>query len=358
MAYREAKRFLAGHDRGQGVAGAGVVNNFPPAPSLGTSPVGATGTETSYNVSPNLPPLANTELAAVGWEGGFHNVSDLAEWLHIVHAQSGGSPGAVGVGSGSDTEYSIGLSQINVAASPDLAPGVLTPTTNALDAHTLFLQRGWQPWAGPDLASPPSSADLSAATQIAQLSSTDKAKLANLANRTAIEAIQYSLPPYPGTSTYPQGLQAATWPKSSIPSGSPGQQALYITLLGNAPVKGGEPPGTKLPATPPVSLPGATTNKNLSGFAGLLQQLDKALNPAPPATSSITNALSLGVAGSLQSATYDLKVAGTRLAVALPGVIGVLMAAASGLLGITAGGTASKALSVIPAGKAASKLVT
>ncbi len=316
------------------------MSSFPVAPSEGTSGVG----ESSFDVSPNLQPLSDKELAAVGYLGGFTNTSTLAEWMHVVHAESGGSPGAVGVGggpggAGSDTEYSMGLSQVNVAASPDLAPGILTPTTNALAAHAILQSQGWGAWAPRDFASAPSQSDVTAAAQVASMSGTARKNLASEADLQALSAISYSLPPYPGTSEYPPALTPSYWPNASIPSGPPGQQALVIALLGNTP---GEKPGT-IPASPPTSLPGAVTNRNLPGLGALLQQFDLLLNPTKKVTTG----------GILDINITSLEMMGVRVLVALPGVIGLLMAAASGLLGIAAGGGAQKVLSVIPGGKIA-----
>ena len=316
------------------------MSNFPVAPSEGTSAVG----ESSFDVSPNLQPLSQEELAAVGYLGGFTNTTSLAEWMHVVHAESGGAPGAVGVGGGpggvgSDSEYSMGLSQVNVAASPDLAPGILTPTTNALAAHAILQSQGWGAWAPGDFAAPPSQADVTAAAQVASMSTTARKNLASEADLQALSAIQYSLPPYPGTSKYPPALTPSYWPNSSIPSGPPGQQALMIALLGNTP---GQGPGT-IPAAPPTSLPGAVTNTNLPGLGGLLQQFDLVLNPTKTVTTG--GILAINITG--------LETLGVRLLVALPGVIGLLMAAASGLLGIAAGNQAQKALAMVPGGKLA-----
>ena len=319
---------------------------YPVAPSEGVSSVG----ESSFNISPNLQPLSGQELAAVGYLGGFTNTSTLAEWMHVVHAESGGSPGAIGVGGqpggvGSDTEYSVGLSQVNVAASPDLAPGILTPTTNALAAHDILLSQGWGAWAPNDFAAPPSETDITAAAQVASMSSTARKNLASEADLQALAGVQYSLPPYPGTSEYPPALTPSYWPNSAIPVGPSGQQALLIAELGNVP---GQKPGTIPPAPP--SLPGVTTNKDLPGLGGLLQQVDLWLNPVQQGGG--------GTIGSVfQGVLFPLEVDGIRLVAALPGVIALLMAAASGLLGITAGGTAQKALSVVPGGNIVTKAV-
>ena len=320
---------------------------LPVAPSLGTSPAG----EQSFNVAPNVQ-LTNKQLAAVGYAEGWTNTTDLAEWMHVVHAESGGMPGALGIGGGpggvgTDQEYSVGLSQINVAASPDLAPGLLTPTTNALAAHQLFAARGWQPWAPSDFAAPPSQADLTAAAQVAGMTPQAVDTLANQANREAIGGITYSPPPYPGTSMYPPALLAAAWPNAHI-GGPPAGQAYDILTLGNAAVPGGEPPGTTLPATPPV-LPGAATNVTLGGFGGLLQQLDYWLNY--PKTVSSGGLLSINVTGLVRY--------GIRLLVAVPGFIGLLMAAAGGILGALGSSSANKVLAVVPGGtavKAAAKV--
>lgn len=322
--------------------------SLPVAPSLGTSPAG----EQSFNVAPNVQ-LTDKQLAAVGYAEGWTNTTDLAEWMHVVHAESGGSPGELGIGGapggvGSDSEYSVGLSQINVAASPDLAPGLLTPTTNALAALSLFRARGWQPWAPSDFAAPPSQADVTAAAEAASMSPAAIETLANQADREAIGGIAFSPPPYPGTSTYPAALEGAFWPSSKI-SGSPAGQAYDILTLGNAAVPGGEPPGTKLPATPPTLLPGAATNKDLAGFGGLLQQLDYWLNY--PKTVKTGGLLSINVTGLVRF--------GVRGLVAIPGFIGLLMAAAGGILGALGSDGANKVLAVVPGGtavKAAAKV--
>lgn len=314
------------------------MSTFPVAPSEGVSSVG----ESSFNLSPSLQPLSDQELAAVGYLAGFSNTTSLAEWLHVVHAESGGNPGALGVGGGpggvgSDTEYSMGLSQVNVAASPDLAPGILTPTTNALAAHSVLMSQGWGAWAPSDFASAPSQADVTAAAQAASMSPAARKALAGQADTQALSAIAYSLPPYPGTNEYPPALTASYWPGSSFPPGPPGQQALVIALLGNAP---GQPAGT-IPPAPPTSLPGATTNANLSGLGGLLQQVDYWLNWPGKIT----------VGGGLLSfdATGLVRF-GVRSLAALPAVIALLMAAASGLLGLAAGRAGNAALNVVPGG--------
>ncbi len=315
------------------------------APSYGTDLNAGPGYGAqSYNVSPNVLPLTNKQLAAVGYAGGFTNSTDLAEWIHVVHAESGGSPGALGIGGapggvGTDSEYSVGLSMINVAASPDLAPGLLEPTTNALAAHKLFTARGWEPWAPTDFAAPPSQADETAAAEVTAMSPTAVDTLANQADREANSGITYVPPPYPGTNKYPQALQGSFWPGSKI-TGSAADQAFRILTLGTQNVPGGLAAGTTLPSAPPAS-PGVATNTNLGGFGALLQQLDAWLNIKPSST------------GVLNLSSVELF--GVRLLVALPGLLALLMAAAAGLLGALGKNGATQVLQVVPGGPVLAK---
>ena len=141
----------------------------------------------------------------------------------------------------------------------------------------------------------------------------------------------------------------------------------------------GPPPPSALPP-PSQSKAGSTApTKTLPGLGGLLQQLDSWLNPARPSTTLYSSkpppkgvpewlwkvttggaggagasVVQHGVGGTigslLQGVLFPLEVGGIRLVAALPGVIALFMAAASGLLGIAATGTARKALNVVPGG--------
>ena len=100
---------------------------------------------------------------------------------------------------------------------------------------------------------------------------------------------------------------------------------------------------------PPATAPGTTTTTttahaaNLPGLGGLLQQFDGLINPRQPTT------VGTGLPGiSLNVSVF--VVIGLRAIVALPGVVGILMAAASGLLGLAGGRVGSAALNVVPGG--------
>ena len=141
------------------------------------------------------------------------------------------------------------------------------------------------------------------------------------------------------------------------------------------------PPGTPPTSTPPPMTGHATTTKTLPGFGGLLQQLDSILNPAPPkstlysskapprgvpkwlweygtggAGGGIASIAQHGVGGTLgsivQGLLFPVEVFAIRLLVAIPGLIGLLMAAAGGILGALAGDKAAGALALIPGGTA------
>ena len=161
--------------------------------------------------------------------------------------------------------------------------------------------------------------------------------------------------------------------------------AQYIVPLEGGKVMPGSPTGLGPP--PPGTLPppsqskaGSTApTKTLPGLGGLLQQLDSWLNPARPSTTlysskpppkgvpewlwkfatggaggAAASSVQQGVGGTIgsvfQGVLFPLEVGGIRLVAALPGVIALLMAAASGLLGIAGTGTARKALTLVPGG--------
>lgn len=299
---------------------------------------GAPYYESSYNLEPAVT-LTPEQVAAVGYEGGFTSPTALKNWTDIVYSQSGGNPGAIGTGGalanpaqGSDSEYSVGLSQVNVASSPDLALGSLLPTTNALAAHQLYLARGLQPWNG---AAPAVPGDTTAVAQVMSMSPTEIASIANQADRQSVEGLAALPPPYAGTTNYPAIL---TPPASLAAKGAGGPTFATTVLLAgvNPNYVGGVKPGTTIPPAQGQSLPGAATNQNLAGVPGLLQQWDYWLN-APPGTDTV----SLGVVGKVDASAFVRLIA--RAVTALPGLLLALVAA--GMFGISVLGiNAAKAL--------------
>ncbi len=327
----------AGSNNPSVVQSATVVGNFPVAQSDGNA--GPPYYQSSYNLEPGVT-LTPEQLAAVGYEGGFRTQTSLKDWIDLVYPQSGGSPGAIGIGGalanppqGNDPEYSVGLSQINVQASPDLALGSLIPTTNALAAYQLYKQRGLEPWAG---NAPPVPGDTTAVAQVLSMSPTEIASIANQADRQSIEGLQELPPPYAGTSNYPPILTPS--PSMAAKGASGATYASTVLLAGvNYKVVGGVPAGTQIPPAQGQTLPGAATNQNLGGIGALFQQWDLLLN-APAGTYQA----SLGIIGKV-----DLSAVVRLLARAISAVPGLLVGlVAAGMLGFSllGGSTAAKVL--------------
>lgn len=311
------------------------------APSNGwTQPPGQSGTpETSYDITPTVT-LTPAQIAANGYEAGFTDPSDLATFLEVVQTQSGGHPGAFGLGTpgSGDSEYSVGLTQENIAAGGP-ATGLLTPLNNAIAAHNKFASRGWQPWesyggesssqVAADLANNPSAnpAESIAAANVAASSS--PATLKNLVAQSGQETLNdvaYAPPYIVGTTDYPSALK--------VPGPDAQQGALAILADTNIQAKLGTTPATGGSATQPTS--------TLTGFGGLLQQLDHLLNTAWHPGGTTASIASLGTADIFGY----VELVAVRLAFALPGVIGLLVSAGVGIIGAFKDGGAGTAAKV------------
>lgn len=120
-------------------------------------------------------------------------------------------------------------------------------------------------------------------------------------------------------------------------------------------------PGSSATPGPPPNAVTQQPTVNLTGFGALLQQLDAILNPAQQNTGGGIGSFLANLFGGVPggaiygagSVTGSLETIGLRLLFALPGVIGLLMAAAGGILGALVGGHAKQVLQVLPAGDAA-----
>jgi len=289
--------------------------------------------EYSYDLTPGLT-LDEEQIAAAGWEAGWHNTNALAAITAVggpAGGQSGGSPGSIGVGNpaAGDSEYSMGLTQFNANAHKSLASQygpiqLLTPIGNlsASGAISGFGQT-FTPWetsaqVGESsaqieqsyLARDPSA--LVAAEAVAAMPESERQQIAATAQENTLTKLgsSPSWPQPPDPSQIPAGF--LTGPKATQSGEGP------VNLLAN--------PGAGGSLT---SSPGYAPPSTSSGFLGILQRIDGVMNPSLGVNVSVEwwNPLSwIGAAGSaatqgVTDAVKLLGVAGIRLAFALPGAV-------------------------------------
>lgn len=295
--------------------------------------------EVDYNSTPALAPLTQQEVAELAYEAGFRSLASNAAITAIVEGgpgitgQSGGVSGITGVGTDQpggdapyDTEYSMGLSQINVSNYGGNVPyaniQLLTPLSNLKAAYSL--SKGgtdFSPWntsataavAGDPEAEVAASAALGmpAAQRQSQTQSLQAAAESTLANAgypIAPEQVSGQIPA--ALQSYPQTAQPASGEVASSAQGGGGQQS--------TPTSGTSSSGST----------SYNSTAQASAFGAVLIQVDRWLNPAKPGLgSSVT---SLG--GS--DVMWIVQLLGARIGFALPGFAGLLVAVGGSLLGL------------------------
>lgn len=343
-----------------------------PSTSLPAPPAGAGNQELQdYNVAPNAGSYTPTQLAAIDYTGGFHDLASLEQIIAIQQAETSGTPGDIvlGVGDG-DYEYSVGMSAVNISSapqqtgSPDLAPGLLLPITNAIAAYGISGGgQSWGAWSTYNAgAAQISGADVAAA-ESAVNNPTQASLTAHTLQDQFLSSISYDIPA----------------------SGNLASGVTLATLTANEPVT----PAQVAPTGGPNGGPGpASTAASSSGVAAstssvykALQSVNSWLNPAGQSSSTsnpaglpswLQDALGLLTAGTSTAASAAAGAASkatnptsflealvspfqmilVRGAFALPGVIGMLAAAAVGVLGSGLSDSAASALKVLPEGAA------
>jgi len=323
--------------------------------SLQQAPLSAPSSagEESATVTPGYT-LSPSELAAVGYEGGFTDASSLEEWMGIVNDQSSADPGSIGVGvSGGDQEYSVGLSQINIQGNPAYATlDLLTPVTNASAAHHLFGSSGWGPWADSSGSVPANITpqDVSAATSVIN-NPANASAVAATANATAWDEIKYDIPSSPNI---PGGVSLATLSAGNAQG----------SVVGTGPQPTSEvnlPPSATASAGSPSSV---APTANAGGVLGFLQTLNGYMNPKVSTTGKpswldifgLAGILASQASGGISSILPVLELVGIRALVALPGVIGLLGAGVLGLFGVAGQDAAGNAPGIGGTAKAAASI--
>jgi hypothetical protein len=191
------------------------------------------------------------------------------------------------------------------------------------------------------------SQDQSAATSVVN-NPTSAAELAAAVNEQSTGAIVYDLPSSPNI---PGGVSLATLTGGAVTGGSvvgtgtaPGAQANLTTPSAVA-------------AFEPSSAPGSS-NTDAGGVLGFLQKLNGYMNPkvstSGGALSFLDGVPGLGTVAKAVDATGSvlpaLEAIGIRLLIAVPGLIGLVAAAALGLFGVAGADNISKAAMLIPGG--------
>jgi len=318
------------------------------APTSGESSKG----EESADLAAGGATLTPTELAAVGYEGGFTNPTALAEWIGIVNDQSSGNAADIGIGVGrGDQEYSVGLSQININGNPSYAlSSLLSPVTNASAAFQL--SKGgtdWSDWADAAGTVPANVTpqDQGAAASVVN-NPTDAAQMAATVDVDSLGSIVYDLPQSPNI---PAGVSLATLTGGAVTGGS-------VVGTGAAPgAQANVTAPTAVSSLEPTSASGSS-NTDAGGVLGFLQKLNGYMNPSISSSGGALSFLDsvplLGTVAKGVDATGSvlpaLEAIGIRLLIAVPGLIGLVAAAALGLFGVAGADNVAKAAMLIPGG--------
>jgi hypothetical protein len=350
---------------------------MPTSGTFPAPPAGASNSElVDYNVAPNAGSYTPTQLADIDYTGGFHDLAGLEQIIAIQQAETSGTPGDIvtGVGQG-DYEYSVGMSAVNISSapqqtgSPDLAPGLLLPITNAIAAYGISGGgQSWGAWSTYNEGAANITPQDVAAAESAINSPAQASLTANTLQSQFLADISYDIPASPNLG---QGVSLATLTANGpitpaqVGGGTTGQQS-----QGTGPTTSTTSPGTAASnsslykalqsvngwlnpvgstPTPSTGLPGSVSdilNLLTFGTAGLAQTTASAITAAAKNVPS-------GPVGWLEILEAPAKLLLARAVFALPGIIVLLGSVGITVLGIGASGPAKNVLEVVDLGKAA-----
>lgn len=305
------------------------------------------GEVAAYTPGQTLDP---NQVAAAAYAAGWTDPQDLATITQIAENESSGQTGVIGIGTNdpspsnpntrNDQEYSLGLTQINVAPGANPTQGqqfgstLLLPVSNFLAAREMFQASNFGPWqydatfgASHDVNSP----IISPAVQAAATWAVDNPAQAKQVARQVQNAAANAEAAHPGSlpPSWTGSVPASVAGNDGLPgTGMPSTLQSVATTAGSA-------------GTPSNPTPGIAYNAGLHGnaFGVILIAVDGWLNPVKP-----TSGGNFLIGMLVPDLMWELRMIGTRLAFALPGLALVLAALGSSLLGIAKDVLVPKAL--------------